>query len=161
MLNCLHHIFSKAISVSFAHVIGMGILTFSAILWPFCDLCDLSMTFSALFWPFCEWQKGSQFYEWQMILSRSNCDLFVTFLWPFQHFCDLFVTFVTFLWPFQHFCDLIVNDKKGHNFMNDKWYYLDLIVTFLWPFYDLFSTFVTFLWMTKRVTILWMTNDTI
>ena len=66
-------IFSKVVSVSFAHVIGMGIVTFSAILWPFydlfvtfsailwpfCDFCDLFRTFSALLWPFCEWQKGS------------------------------------------------------------------------------------------------------
>ena len=74
-LNILR-IFSKAVSISFAHVIGMGIVTFLAILWPFQQLNDL--------------------------------------------FCDIFGTFVTFLWPFQHFCDLFVNDKKGHNFMNDK-----------------------------------------
>ena len=50
--------------------------------------------------------------------------LFVTFLWPFydlfSNFMTFFVTFMTFLWPFQHFCDLFMNDKKGHNFMNDK-----------------------------------------
>ena len=40
-------------------------MTFSAILWPFCDFYDLFMTFSALLWPFYEWQKRSQFYEWQ------------------------------------------------------------------------------------------------
>ena len=27
---------------------------------------------------------------------------------------------MTFLWPFQHFYDLFMNDKKGHNFMNNK-----------------------------------------
>ena len=79
-------VFSKAVSVSFVHVIGIGIVTFSAILWPF----------------------------------QHFCDLFMTLLWPFQQFYDLFVTFVTFLGPFQHFCDLFVNDKKGYHFMNDK-----------------------------------------
>ena len=85
--------------------------------------------------------------EWELWPFQQFCDLFstfVTFLWPFQQFYDLFVTFVTFLWPFQHFCDLSVNDKKGHNLMNDKiilsrsncdlfyeQYYLDLIVTFV------------------------------
>ena len=79
-------IFSKAVSVSFAYVIGMGIMTFSAIMndkkvtiWHFYDLFSKFMTF---LWPFqqlwttersqfsnyewhCERQKGSQFCEWQ------------------------------------------------------------------------------------------------
>ena len=64
---------------------------------------------------------------------------FLAILWPF-------VTFVTFLEPFQHFCDLFVNDKKGHNFMNDKMILsrsnCDLFVTFLWPFQHFCDLFV-------------------
>ena len=87
-------------------------MTFLAILWPFCDLYDLFLTFSALLWPFYEWQKRSQFYERQ---KWYYLDLIVTFLWPFQNFydlfvndkmilsrsnCDLFMTFSALLWPF-------------------------------------------------------------
>ena len=69
--------FSKAVSVSVAHVIGMGIVTFSAILWHFCDLYDLFSTFVTFLW----------------ITKR------VTILWMTKwHYLDLIMTFVTFLW---------------------------------------------------------------
>ena len=80
---------------------------------------------------------------------NGNYDLFsnfVTFLWPFQQFDDLSVTFMTFLWPFQHFCDLFMNDKKSHNFMNNKMILsrsnCDLFVIFLWPFQHFNDLFV-------------------
>ena len=73
------------------------------------DLFSNFVTFLAPLWPFYD--------------LFSN---FMTFLWPLWPFYDLFSTFVTFLWT----------TKKVTILSTTKWYYLDLIVTFLWPFYE-------------------------
>ena len=83
-------------------------MTFLAILWPFCDLYDLFGTFVTFLWTT---KKVTILWttKWYYL------DLIVTFLWPFQHFydlfvndkmilsrsnCDLFIPFSALLWPF-------------------------------------------------------------
>ena len=110
----LHSIFSKAVSVSFAHVIGMGIVTF------------LSFTIArqviiVTFLPV-------------MNDKRSQLWSFTSYEWQKGHNCDLSVTFLPVI-------NDIVDDKKGHNFMNDTTYWFSGNFCLAWKKYWESSSF--------------------
>ena len=75
-------------------------------------------------------KKGHNFMNDKMILSRSNCDLFMNDTFSASNY-DLFVNdkmilsrsncdlFINATFSASNY-DLFVNDKKGHNFMITK-----------------------------------------
>ena len=96
-------------------------------LWPFQQFCDLFGTFVTFLWPFYDLFSNFMTFLWPLWPFYDLFSTFVTFLWTTKKVTILWTTkwyyldlIVTFLWPFQHFYDLFVNDKKGHNFMNNK-----------------------------------------
>ena len=94
---------------------------FMTFLWPLWPFYDLFSTFVTFLWM-------TKKVTILLMTKWYYLDLIVIFLWPFQYFYDLFVNDKMILsWsncdlfmPFSALFDLFVNDKKGHNFMNNK-----------------------------------------
>ena len=63
-----------------------------------------------------------------------NCDLFTSYERQKGHNCDLSVSFLLVI-------NDIVNDKKGHNFMNDKTYWFSGNFCLVWKKYWKSSSF--------------------
>ena len=108
------------------------IVTFLAKLFPQLCLCHWNGNCDLFVVHNC--QKGHDLFTSYERQKGHNCDLFTSYERQKGHNCDLSVTFLLVKID-------IVNDKKGHNFMNDKTYWFSGNFCLVWKKYWKSSSF--------------------
>ena len=99
--------------------------------------CVRTSTFLAKLFPqlcLCHWNGNCDLFVVHNCQKGHNCDLFTSYERQKGHNCDLSVTFLLVI-------NDIVNDKKGHNFMNDKTYWFSGNFCLVWKKYWKSSSF--------------------
>ena len=96
----------------------------------------------------CHWNGNCDLFVVHNCQKGHNCDLFTSYERQKGHNCDIFTSYER---QKGHNCDLsvtfslvindIVNDKKGHNFMNDKTYWFSGNFCLVWKKYWKSSSF--------------------